>query len=99
MVKELLAGGGRLPSKPPRFLLLLKALPRLRGGVGAGLNACANVNTYPLLRSRPPPQAGRKKHAHQLPVTIRTMTGSRMTTKSVGKMHTIIGSASLAGRL
>lgn len=34
---------------------------------------------------------------HQLCVTMRTMTGSRMTTNSVGKMHTIIGTVSLAG--
>jgi len=36
---------------------------------------------------------------YQLPVASRTMTGQRMTMNSTGKMHTIIGTASLAGRL
>ena len=35
----------------------------------------------------------------QLWVTIRTITGRRITMNSTGKMHTIIGTESLAGRL
>jgi hypothetical protein len=43
---------------------------------------------------------GRKRNgAYQLPVGSQTMTGARITTNSTGKMHTIIGTASLAGRL
>jgi Ornithine cyclodeaminase/mu-crystallin family len=40
-----------------------------------------------------------EKTRHQFHVASLTMTGSRIATNSVGKMHTIIGTASFAGRL
>ena len=49
---------------------------------------------------RAPPANARRftGSRYQLLVTNRTMTGQRMTTNSTGKMHTIIGTASLAGK-
>ncbi len=46
-----------------------------------------------------PASGGGKNALHHMPVATRTMTGQRMTMNSTGKMHTIIGTASLAGRL
>ncbi len=54
---------------------------------------CSNFSAR-LLRLA---KAGDRASAHQLCVTMRTMTGSRITTNSVGKMQTIIGTVSLAG--
>ena len=39
-----------------------------------------------------------RRGPHQLPVTMRTITGQRIATKRVGKMHSIIGTDSLAGK-
>jgi len=83
---------------------LVKSPPPLagEGWEGAcGLTVRASLEELPplaSLRSPPPPQAGEEKY-HQFPVTIRTMTGQRITTNSTGKMQIIIGSESLAGKL
>jgi len=45
------------------------------------------------------PTGAQNRGGYQFPVASRTMTGHRMTMNSTGKMHTIIGTASLAGRL
>jgi hypothetical protein len=58
------------------------------------------INVAPgilLTKSRRPAQPAMHP-SYQLPVAIRTMTGHRMTTNSTGKMQTIIGTESLAGK-
>ena len=56
----------------------------------------------PLARFRSPPSPLRgagERRPHHMPTATRTMTGQRMTMNSTGKMHTIIGTESLAGKL
>ncbi len=82
----------------------IEALPRLRGRVGRGsaILTLTKLGTLaPLARSRSPspPQAGGGKNGtHHMWLATRTMTGQRMTMNSTGKMHTIIGTESLAGK-
>ena len=64
----------------------------------ATLARAVNTDPHRLRFARRLPLSGGGKN-YQLPVAMRTMTGSRITTNRVGKMHTIIGKASLAGRL
>ncbi len=82
--------------------MLAKGPPEGGGWDGAhGLKTCANVEDWPS-RERfafGRPLNGGGKAAHQELVAMRTMTGPRITTNRTGKMHTIIGTASLAGRL
>ena len=88
MVKELLAG------------VFHPLQGEGQGGARAGtLVQALKTGPHPNASRSTSPLQGEVGWAHHMPTATRTMTGQRITMNSTGKMHTIIGTASLAGRL